>query len=158
MSIKTFFAALIQGETVTDAFRKSGLDDRGIYGQVVAMQQDLITTHQNYRTDDFDQKLSRSAIITPKMEALLALMNTHFTGYIKPDEASKSYQQIKALFDRRDFVDTLREEALKELLMIVVPVAVMRNLLARHRVSFDPKGTPSWNAFAAAYQDCILAA
>jgi hypothetical protein len=158
MGIKTLIGALVSGENLSEAFRKSGLEARGIYGHIVSMQEDIINSFHSYRTDDLAQKQSRSAIITPKMEALMALMNQHFTGYIKVDEGSKAYQQVKALFHSRDYVDTLNEDKLKSILMIVVPVAVMRNLLARHKVSFNPSGTPSWDPFVTAYCDCILAA
>lgn len=158
MSLKTFIGALVSGQNISEAFRKSGLEERGIYGVVVQMQEDIIQSYHSYNTDSSAQTQSRSAIMNPKMETLLGLLNNEFGGYIKPDDKSKAYQQIKALFASRSYVDTLNEDELKSILTVVVPVAVMRNLLARHRISFDPKATPSWDLFVKLYSDAILQA
>ena len=146
MSIKNFVKALIAGENVIGAFTKTGLERNGIYGQVVDMQADIIHTYHDLKLD-----------VNAKMSDILVLMNRKFGKKIKVDEKNVAFQQVRALF-KAGYVDTLDEDALKELLIAVVPVAVMRNLLARQKVSFNPKLVTGWDEFVDLYADAILQA
>jgi len=157
--IKNFLKALVAGENLSEALAHARLLDTDVYSVVVEKQIEIIETFHNYQTDAHDQNLSRRLVMGPLMEDLMAFLMQEFAnGPITTDPKNKAFQQVQELFDRRDFIDTLDEDALKKLLLVVVPVAVMRNLLARQRIQFDPSTTPSWRVFVDKYADAILAA
>ncbi len=142
------------GATSSAAAKAFGMDK---YAKMVRLQADLIATHKLVATDwkDAEKRAHYNAMISPKVDTVLTYAMDNFTGDEKSAEAFAACSQI---FKGREFCDTLDEDKLKEILEVVVPVAVARNLLAYHRVTFDPKKVSSWDKFSDKYQDMILAA
>lgn len=156
--VKDFIAALVGGEDLEGAMMKASAMKRGVYRDTVNKQIQIIATNLNYDPAKAGGA-TRSDVMSPLMEDLLSFLMREF-GHspITTNEQDLAFQQVKQLFHNRNFIETLSETELEKILMVVVPVAVMRNLLARHQVMFDPRKTPSWNAFSDKYQDAILEA
>lgn len=156
--VKDFIAALVGGEDLEGAMMKASAMKRGVYREVVNLQIQIIASNLNYDPSKAGGA-TRSDVMSPLMEDMLSLLMREFGhGAITTNVQDLAFQQVRELFHNRNFIETLSEAELEKILMVVVPVAVMRNLLARHRVMFDPRKTPSWDAFSDKYQDAILQA
>jgi hypothetical protein len=156
--LKNILKAAITGAALgaTESFAKAaGLNK---YAEMVRMQQDVIAIHKlmiekttgpYYRDERYMETMS------PKVDNILTFSMANFTGDYHSAEA---FEECRKLFNDRDYADTMTEEGLKKIFEVVVPVAVMRNLLAKHKVTFSPSGMKSWNDFATRYQAMILQA
>ena len=142
------------GATSSAAAKAFGMDK---YATMVRLQANLIATHKLVATDwkDAEKRVHYNAMIGPKVDTVLTFAMDNFTGDTKSAEAFAACRQV---FEGREFCDTLDEDKLREILEVVIPVAVARNLLAYHRITFDPRNVASWDKFSDKYQDMILAA
>lgn len=123
------------------------------YVKLVDLQLKLIDNWKVLNSSN-DTKPDAWKIITPKFDDLLSFMHTNFTaGSEVTDEVR---HQVSQLFYNRDYVDSLDEQALRTLIEFVVPVAVMRNLLHRHRIMFNPKETSQWDVFFNRYGQLVI--
>lgn len=105
-------------------------------------------------------RMARSAIAVKgnekaehdSFEAVFAYMNKSFN----PSGASET--DVKAVLDnpenlKRDFLD---EEELRRLVEAIVPIAVAREMIRKHRVRLDLKHAPAFDVFADVYGDLIM--
>ena len=109
-------------------------------------------THRRFAAD---AREARIAAVTPQMDELLGFMLQQFTtGNLESQEAR---DQVSSFFrGGREYYDTLDIDVLERLMEVVIPVAVARNLLSSHRISFNPLEVENWNAFADKYAAIIL--
>lgn len=142
------------GATSSAAAKAFGMDK---YAKMVRLQADLIAMHKLVATPTRtpEQRDLYNAMLNPKVDTVLTFAMDNFTG---DEKSAEAFAACKQIFNGREFCDTLDEDKLKEILEVVVPVAVARNLLAYHRITFDPKKVGSWDRFSDKYQDMILAA
>jgi hypothetical protein len=158
MNRRSFFRGLIQtvvagaalSVTQEAAAMALGLNK---FAEVIRLQQDVIATNLLVKAQEGD-RLPGIMLVTEKMDKVLIFAMDHFTGDTKSPEA---YAATREIFRNRN-LDTLSEEGLREILEVVVPVAVARTLLASHRINFRAQETTTWNRFCDRYQDLILRA
>lgn len=126
------------------------------YAKMVQLQVFTIKLHNEIRGDSLRPVRfhPRCGEIAASMEQVLSFSMEHFTGDATSPEA---FEACREVFQNRD-LDTMSEEGLKQIMEVVVPVAVARNLLAVHRISFDPKHVKSWDQFSDRYSKMILQA
>jgi len=131
------------------------------YAEMVRLQQDTIAFHLaikdrmdmqggSLRTND-----SYGNAIAGKIDNVLGYSMDNFTGDTK---SAAALEECSKLFNDQNYIDTLSEEGLKRCMEVIVPVAVARTLLAKYRITFDPKKVNNWGRFSDLYQDMILAA
>lgn len=118
--------------------RDSTTDLTDRHARAVALAWDVVLDHESGRS------------ILGRVDNLLGFLLAAFaTPRIDRDVVSA------ALCDE---IDTeLDVEIIAGLPDCVVPVAVLRELLHRHRVVFDPTRVPRWQEFVERYGDIILA-
>jgi len=154
--IKNILTAVVSGAALTagtvTAAKALGWDK---YSQMVRKQKDLLTLHYMMKDKEAGSTYSQGyrEMVTPKVDDVLGFAMENFQGDVTSPEA---YAATRQIFKGREFCDTLDVEKLKEIMEVVVPIAVARNLLAYHRVTFDPKNMASWNEFSDKYSDLIL--
>jgi len=158
--IKNILVAAVGGVALsagtTAAAKHLGWDK---YAQMVRKQKNLLSLHYAMMKKADGSRVYGSPgyreMMTPKVDELLGFAMDNFQGDTTSADAFEATRQI---FKGREFCDTLDVEKLKEIMEVVIPIAVARNLLAYHRIAFDPKGATNWAEFANRYQDLILQA
>lgn len=157
MNRRNFFKGLLGAVVAGTALTASQVATAQILGlnkyvEMVRLQKDVIAFNKLARTGE---RVAHEAMMSPKIDFLLGFAMDNFTGDVSSPEALAATKQI---FSGAEFCNTLDEAKLREILEVVIPIAVARNLLAVQRVQFNPHGMVNWNRFSSKYQDLILAA
>lgn len=158
--LKNILAAVVGGvalsATTATAAKALGWDK---YSVLVRKQKDIIALDKLMKDKSGTSRSGRisgySEMMSPKIDDLLGFSMDNFTGDVTSPEA---YEACAQIFKGREFCNTLDVDALKQILEVVIPIAVARNLLAYYRITFDPHGMVNWDRFSDRYQDLILAA
>ncbi len=155
--LKNIFKAAIAGAAMgalEGAAKAAGLNK---YATMVRLQQDVIAFHTLMK-DKVEGPVylnpQYQEVMNPKIDTLLSFSMENFAGDYKSKEA---FEECRKMFADRNYMDTMTEEGLRKILEVVIPVAVMRHLLAFQRISFNPTGMKSWDDFVDRYQKMILA-
>lgn len=166
MNRRSFFKGLLgavaTGVALT-ASQTAAADLLGLnkFAEMIRLQQDAIVTHLAIkdRTDMTGGSTytdsTYKAVMPGKIDHLLGYAMDNFKGDTKSAEA---LEECSKIFNDRNYADTMSEDGLRKILEVVVPVAVARNLLAVHRITFNPSGMQNWDRFSDLYQEMILKA
>lgn len=131
---------------------------------LIHSQQHIIDVHKTFREGiqwsvgtAKEELCQRSSVrVTELTDDLMGQMFVRFTqGDINSNEA---IQQVKALFVGGSTISSLDIDYLQSILEVVVPVAVLRTLLGRHRINIQPRQMKNWERFFDVYKDIILKA
>lgn len=106
---------------------------------------DLLVAWDAYKND---RNAFAMAVVEEQAEALFAFLVTAFEGDI-------TFEQGRDLMTRdRDY---LSAEVLDDTPDAYVPIAVVRTVLFKHRVMFNPTSTKHWSVFSKRYGKFLLA-
>lgn len=163
--LKNILRAAITGVALT-ATQSTAAAALGLnkYAEMVRLQKDAITTHKHLiRIEEGTGPLWSRTIRAPhynfvmsdKIDHLLGFAMDNFQGDTKSKEAQEETSKI---FNDRGYCDTLDENSLRQIMEVVVPIAIARRLLAVERIQFNPSGMKNWDRFSDNYQDLILGA
>jgi hypothetical protein len=150
--LKAILAAAVSGAVLSGsssaAAQALGLNK---YATLIDLQQDVLTIQAQNK----DAGIPDRERVDFAVDKVLGFAMANFDGDASSTEA---FEATSKIFNCKEYCDTLNEAQLRSILEVVVPIAVMRNLLSRHRIHFDPRVTTNWDAFANKYQELILAA
>lgn len=130
------------------------------YARLITAQGDVIVNNNLLQQAEGPaRKAALKTMINTKVDDLLVLLNTEFNGREDlENKRDEMYRKVSQIFNGELVVDTMSEAELRRLENPIIAVAVMRYLLARQRVIFNPAGMTGWDSFSDLYQDVILRA
>lgn len=119
--------------------------DRFVVSDALARANELITLaaeHRSVRANPFSEERRQTLrqVMSRKVDELL---DTSLDGIEQVDD-------IGPIFERHF---AMTEEDIGKLPRELVPLAIMRELLSKHRVVFDQDAVPNWDRFAELYKD-----
>lgn len=142
MNRRMFLAALIGGATIGSALVSSGADAATVneYRKLIDYQEKIILLSKDIKNWKMQlQEVSDMNVIIDEMLAHLMFDFVPVTVYSKAN-----YYSVQALF--KNELDTLQEENLRSIEKSVVPIAIMKFLLAKHRVPMFLNNTDRYPA------------
>lgn len=152
LAIMAILSAAMSGDPLSDIVTREFAPGLEKYGELIHLQLSVIATHKATLNETREV---RGDAISPLMNDMMRFMRENFTGGdITGDEA---FRQVQTMFDG-SALNSLDVETLQRFMEVVIPVAVMRCLLSRHRVTFNPSKVKEWDTFADTYCDVILRA
>lgn len=129
------------------------------YVKTISLQQEVLVAHKlGDPTDSPEVKEFIGDNVCSRMNVLIEFMLKNFAKG-KDTKSEEAYAECSRLFrTNKADLETMSVEGLKQWLDVMVPVVVLRRLLAHERVYFNSKKVPAWNQFSDLYRDTILAA
>lgn len=113
--------------------------------QAVDLANDLLQGWQEYLQDEKSDQLRTRVDV--QAEALLNFLMTHFQGTLSRAGVAQMFKSTESGLDPA-YLATLPDGS--------VPVAVMREVLNRSKVMFNPRYVPSWKTYVRRYGENIL--
>lgn len=159
MDKRKFLKGLITGAVALSAASLSAAgitDDR--YVRLVKQQEELIELNRSLH-DPSQPWAVKSAAFTPGFANLLRTLHYDFDGTAElAEEWDTMLSKTSRIFRGELNIDTLSTDELRQHENCIVCIAVMRHLLAKERMVFDPSKCTHWRTFADRYADVIIAA
>jgi hypothetical protein len=112
----------------------------------VTKARDVILINASYRTNKKPEVLD---LLCQRLDLLL--------GYLLSQFKSQSDTEVRSIMSNASF-NALDVEELSSLDDSLVPIAIIRVLLGKHRVTVNPKKLTNWAAFNERYQAQVMAA
>lgn len=116
------------------------------YAVAVIKAREVVSLNASYKADRLPDSLNR---MINKFDRLLGFLLSQFRVETTTDE-------VRSVMQRTSFIDALNEDELSDLSDGVVPIAIVRELLSKHRIMIDPRKLGNWDAFASRYEMSVL--
>jgi hypothetical protein len=127
---------LISSDTVLSADK---------YSVAVIKAREVVALDACYKSDKSPEVLERLSL---KLDRLLGFLMSQF-------KTPASTEEVRRIMQTTD-TNALNEDELVKLSDGLVPVAIVRELLNKHRVFINPKTLNNWDTFAARYMSQVL--
>jgi hypothetical protein len=139
MTAATSGAALLNSTTALSANK---------YSVAVIKAREVVSLNASYKADRLPESMDRMA---SKLDRLLGFLLTQF-------KSETSTEEVRDVMRNSGGLNALDESELGTLPDSVVPIALMRELLSKHRIMIDFRKLGHWDEFASRYQMSVLLA
>lgn len=116
------------------------------YAVAVIKAREVVSLHERYVQSRKSDVLDR---LMMKFDHLLGFLISQFGLVPSPDE-------IRVVLNNVETIDALNEDVLGEMSDGVVPIALVREIVHKHRVLVDPRRLEHWAVFVSRYEISIL--
>lgn len=116
------------------------------YAVAVIKAREVVTLNAGYRADRLPESLERMVM---KFDRLLGFLLSQF-------RVETTTEEVRRVMKNTANIDALNEDELSDLSDGVVPIALVRELLSKHRIMIDPRKLGNWDAFATRYEMSVL--
>lgn len=116
------------------------------YAVAVIKAREVVSLHQRYIQHKQNDVLDR---LMMKFDHLLGFLMSQFGLVPSPEE-------IRHVLNNVENIDALNEDVLGDMTDGIVPIALVREIVRKHRVLIDPRKLGHWQDFISRYQLSIL--
>lgn len=115
------------------------------YAMTVIKTREVVDINESYRAESRPEVRSR---LMHSIDRLLGFLISQYRTPVSVDD-------VRHVMNGPG-VSILSANELRGLPDGLIPVAIMRELLAKHRIVFDPKVIPNWTTFSQRYMSLVL--
>jgi hypothetical protein len=116
------------------------------YTVAVIKAREVVALNHRYVQSRTPETLDR---LMTKFDHLLGFLISQFGVIPSSDE-------VRTVLNNVESIDALNEDELGELGDGIVPIALIRQIIRKHRVMIDPRKLDHWQAFISRYELAIL--
>ena len=116
------------------------------YTTAVIKARQVVSLNASYKADRLPETMDRMAT---KFDRLLGFLLSTF-------RVDTTVEEIRQVMQNTAKIDALNEEVLSDLADGVVPIALIRELLSKHKIMIDPRRLANWDQFANRYEMSVL--
>jgi len=116
------------------------------YSVAVIKAREVVSLNASYKADRLPESMDR---MSTKLDRLLGFLLSQFRVETNTDEVRRVMKNTHA-------INALNEDELGTLADGVVPIALIRELLAKHRIMIDTSRLGNWAAFVNRYETSVL--
>lgn len=148
------FKAALAGSALSvadTAFAASlGMDK---YVEILNIQADIIKSNEQFKIRELNMDRDLyTDMMAPKLGHLFAFSLEHFQGDAETPEVC---QQCSYMLNNPLTVDVYSTEGLKDIMDVLIPVMITRNLFAYHKVAVNLGQVPHMRAFMDRYKKAL---